>query len=88
MAKICDITGKHPVAGNSVSHAHNKTKRKFFPNLQVKRLYVPEKDTWVRLKISTSILRTINKNGLFMVLKKAKKQGTLAKKFWQLANDY
>lgn len=81
MAKVCDITGKRSRIGNSVSHANNKTKKWFHLNLQEKRLYIPEKDRWVKLKVSTSILRTIRKNGIHSVLKKARKKGTLAKKF-------
>ncbi len=77
MARVCQITGKRPRSGNNVSHAHNKTKRKFYPNLQKKRFYIPEEDRWITLKVSTSALRTINKNGISSVLKKARKQGNL-----------
>jgi len=77
MARVCQVTGKRPRSGNNVSHAHNKTKRKFYPNLQKKRFYIPEEDKWITLKVSTSALRTINKNGISCVLKKAKKQGYL-----------
>ena len=72
MSKICDITGKRARSGNNVSKANNKTKRKFFPNLHKKKFYVPEKDMWVTLKVSSTALRTINKNGINAVLKKAK----------------
>ncbi|MBA9079345.1 large subunit ribosomal protein L28 [Rufibacter quisquiliarum] len=58
-----------------MSHANNKTKRRFYPNLQKKRFYIPEEDAWVTLKVSTSALRTISKNGINAVLKKAKEQG-------------
>jgi large subunit ribosomal protein L28 len=75
MSKVCQITGKRPRVGNNVSHANNKTKRKFYPNIHTKRFYVPEEDRWITLKISTSTLRTINKNGLAAVLKKARKEG-------------
>ena len=75
MSKICQVTGKRPISGNNVSHAHNKTKRRFYPNLQKKRFYIPEEDRWVTLKVSTSGLRTINKNGITSVLKKAKENG-------------
>jgi len=75
MARVCDITGKRPQVGNNVSHANNKTKRKFYPNLQKKRFYVPEEDAWITLKVSTSALRTINKNGISAVLKKAVADG-------------
>ena len=77
MSKVCDITGKRPQAGNNVSHANNKTKRRFNPNLQKKRFYIPEEDKWITLKVSTSALRTINKNGITSVLKKAIANGML-----------
>lgn len=77
MAKVCQITGKRPQVGNNVSHANNKTKRKFFPNLQKKKFYLPEEDKWITLKLSTSAIRTINKNGITAVLKKAKEKGHL-----------
>ncbi len=77
MARVCDITGKRVQTGNNVSHANNKTKRKFYPNLQKKRFYIPEEDKWVTLKVSTSALRTINKNGLTAVLKKARENGNI-----------
>ena len=77
MARVCDITGKRPRVGNNVSHANNKTKRKFYPNLQKKRFYIPEEDKWVTLKVSTSALRTINKNGITAVLKKARENGNI-----------
>ena len=74
MARVCDITGKRAISGNNVSHAHNKTKRKFYPNLHKKRFYIPEEDRWVTLKVSTSALRTINKNGIHAVLKDLKEK--------------
>jgi large subunit ribosomal protein L28 len=75
MAKVCQLTGKRTIVGNHVSHANNKTKRKFYPNLQVKKFYLPEEDAWITLKVSTSAIRTINKNGIYAVLKKAVEQG-------------
>lgn len=63
--------------GNNVSHSNIKTKRKFYPNLQKKKFYIPEEDKWVTLKVSTSTLRTINKNGISSVLRKAADKGTL-----------
>jgi len=77
MARVCDITGKKVQVGNNVSHANNRTRRKFYPNLQKKRFYIPEEDAWVTLKVSTSALRTINKNGISAVLKKAKQNGNI-----------
>ncbi|WP_436514752.1 50S ribosomal protein L28 [Ekhidna sp. To15] len=79
MSKVCDITGKRPQVGNNVSHANNKTKRRFNPNLQKKRFYIPEEDKWITLKVSTSVLRTINKNGITSVLKKARANGMVIK---------
>ncbi|MCP4520648.1 MAG: 50S ribosomal protein L28 [Cytophagales bacterium] len=77
MARVCQITGKRPRVGNNVSHANNKTKRRFLPNLHKKRFYIPEEDKWITLKVSTTALRTINKNGISAVLKKAKEQGNV-----------
>lgn len=77
MARVCDITGKRARTGNNVSHANNKTKRKFYPNLQKKRFYLPEEDKWITLKVATSALRTINKNGITAVLKKARENGNV-----------
>ena len=75
MSKVCDITGKRARSGNHVSKAKNKTKRKFFPNLHKKRFYIPEQDTWITLKVSSTALRTINKNGINAVLRKARANG-------------
>ncbi len=77
MSKVCDITGKRPQVGNNVSHANNKTKRKFYPNLHKKKFYLAEEDKWVTLKVSTTALRTINKNGIKSVLKKARANGNV-----------
>ena len=77
MSKVCEITGKKVVSGNNVSHAHNKTKRKFYPNLHKKRFYIPEEDKWITLKVSTTALRTINKNGITAVLRKARANGNV-----------
>ena len=71
MSKICDITGKKVMVGNNVSHSNRKTKRKFNPNLQTKKFFIPESGEWITLKVSTSALRTIDKNGITSVLKKA-----------------
>ncbi len=70
MSRRCSITGKRPLAGNNVSHAHNKTRRRQSPNVQTKRLYVPELSRYVRLKLSTRALRTISKIGLVTFLRK------------------
>ena len=70
MARKCDITGKRPLAGHNVSHAHNKTKKRQLPNLQTKRIFVPELRKSVRIKVSTSALRSIDKLGLRAFLRK------------------
>jgi len=64
--------------GNNVSHANNKTKRRFYPNLQVKRFYVPEEGRWITLKVSTKAIKSINKHGIYAVLKEARKKGILS----------
>ncbi len=79
MSRICEVTGKRPHTGNNVSHANNKTKRRFLPNLRTKRFFIPEENRWITLKLSTQALKTINKNGLMAVLKEAKEQGFLPK---------
>ena len=74
MARVCDISGKRTRVGNNVSHAQNKTKRTFKPNLHKKRFYIPEEDRWITLKVSTKVLRTINKKGISAVLKESGKK--------------
>ncbi|MGV8945962.1 MAG: 50S ribosomal protein L28 [Lutibacter sp.] len=75
MSRVCELTGKKAMVGNNVSHALNRTKRKFDANLIKKRFYIPEEDKWVVLKISTSALKNINKLGISAVLKKAAENG-------------
>lgn len=75
MSRVCELTGKRAMTGNNVSHAMNKTKRKFSVNLFKKRFYVAEEDKWVTLKVSTAALKTINKIGIEAALKKAKANG-------------
>ncbi|WNJ17594.1 50S ribosomal protein L28 [Pontibacter sp. G13] len=75
MARVCEVTGKRTASGNHVSHANNKVRRKFYPNLIKKRFYLPEEDRWVTLKLSTSALRTINKKGISAVVKEMRAQG-------------
>ena len=70
MARRCSVTGKGPLTGYNVSHAHNKTKKRQLPNLQRKRIFVPELGKTVRVKVSTSALRSIDKVGLVRFLKK------------------
>lgn len=75
MARVCQITGKKPLTGHTVSHSNIKTKRRFLPNLQTKRFFFAEEDRWVSLKLSTEALRTINKNGLASVVKELRAKG-------------
>lgn len=63
MSRKCEVTGKGPISGGSISHAHNNTKRRFLPNLQKKKIWVKELNRFVTVKLSTSALRTIAKNG-------------------------
>jgi len=75
MSKICQISGKKVQFGNNVSKAINKTKRRFNANIVSKRFYIPEEDKWISLKVSTSVLKTINKKGISAVLKEARANG-------------
>jgi large subunit ribosomal protein L28 len=68
MSKVCDLTGKRAIKGNHVSHSNVKTKRRFNPNLQLKKFYIPESGEWITLKVSTSAIRTIAKNGMGKVV--------------------
>jgi large subunit ribosomal protein L28 len=70
MSKICKVSGKRPLTGNNVSHAHNKTKRRQYPNLQTKRIYVEELGKFVKLRLSTRALKTVTRDGLMPYLKK------------------
>jgi large subunit ribosomal protein L28 len=75
MSKVCQLTGKRTQVGNKVSHANNKTKRRFFPNLQKKRFFMVSENRWVTLRVSTKAIKTINKLGLEAVLKDAASKG-------------
>jgi large subunit ribosomal protein L28 len=75
MARICEITGKKRMVGNNVSHSNRRTKRKFYPNLLKKKLFLEEENRWVTLKVSAAGLRTINKKGLMSALKDAESKG-------------
>ncbi len=75
MSQICQISGKRAQSGNNVSHANNKTKRKFRPNLQTKKFYIPEEDKWVVLKVSAKVIKTIDKKGITAVIKESKLKG-------------
>ena len=75
MARVCKVTGKGPMSGNNVSHAHNKTRRRFLPNLQYRRFWVESENRWVRMRISNAALRTIDKNGIDVVLTELRAKG-------------
>lgn len=75
MARVCLVTGKGPMVGNNVSHANNKTKRRFLPNLQSRRFWVESENRWVRLRISTAALRLIDKKGIDAVLSDLRLRG-------------
>ena len=75
MARVCKVTGKAPMSGNNVSHAHNKTKRRFLPNLQYRRFWVESENRWVHMRISNAALRTIDKNGIDVVLAELRAKG-------------
>ncbi|MBK7887784.1 MAG: 50S ribosomal protein L28 [Bacteroidetes bacterium] len=77
MSKICDLTGKHSISGNNVSHSNRKTRRKFHPNLQTKKFFMPETGEWITLKVSTSALRTIDKIGVTEAITRAIVKGRL-----------
>jgi large subunit ribosomal protein L28 len=68
MARVCQVTGKKPMVGNNVSHAQNKTKRRFLPNLQNRKVWVESENRWVSMRITNAALRTIDKNGIDAVL--------------------
>ncbi len=76
MARVCQVTGKKPMGGHTVSHSNIKTKRRFLPNLQTKRFYFAEEERWITLKVSADAIRTINKNGLSTVIKELRAKGT------------
>jgi len=75
MAKVCQVTGKRPTTGNNVSHANNKTKRRFLPNLHKHRFWVESENRWIRLRISTSGMRNIDKLGIDKVLTDLRARG-------------
>jgi|TARA_R110002094_G_scaffold207619_1_gene178091 large subunit ribosomal protein L28 len=77
MSRVCELTGKKAMVGNNVSHAMNKTKRKFNVNLVKKRFYLAEEDKWLTLRVSTSSLKNINKKGIAAVIKEAREKGFL-----------
>ena len=79
MSRICELTGKRAMFGNNVSHALNRTRRRFNVNLIKKRFYIPEEDKWITLKVSASALKNINRKGISAVIKEARANGFLTK---------
>jgi large subunit ribosomal protein L28 len=77
MARVCQVTGKRPMVGNNVSHANNRTKRRFMPNLQYRRFWVESENRWVRLRLTNAALRTIDKKGLDVVLAELRERGEI-----------
>ncbi len=80
MSRVCEITGKKVMVGNNVSHSNRKTKRRFYPNLQRKRFYIPEEDRWVTLRVSAKAIRTISKIGVIAAMKRGEELGVLQAK--------
>jgi len=78
MSRVCDLTGKRAMVGNNVSHAMNKTKRKFAVNLLKKRFYLPEEERWITLRVAAKTVKTINKKGIHAVIKDAKDKGIIS----------
>ncbi|MBC7796518.1 MAG: 50S ribosomal protein L28 [Pyrinomonadaceae bacterium] len=79
MSRVCQVTGKKPMSGNNVSHANNRTKRRFMPNLQKKRFFVPSENRWVTLRVTARGIKTITKNGIESVLKEMLSRGIKVK---------
>ena len=77
MARVCQVTGKRPQVGNHVSHANNKTKRRFLPNLQYRRFWLESENRWVRLRVSNAALRLIDKVGIDQVVADLRARGKL-----------
>ena len=77
MARVCEVTGKKPMVGNNVSHANNKTKRRFLPNLHYRRFWVESENRFVRLRVSNAGLRVIDKKGIDVVLGELRARGEI-----------
>ena len=77
MARVCQVTGKAPMVGHRVSHANNKTKRRFMPNLQYRRFWVERENRWVRLRLTAAGLRTVDKLGIDAVLADLRARGEI-----------
>jgi large subunit ribosomal protein L28 len=79
MSRVCQLTGKSVITGNHVSHSNHKTRRRFLPNLQMKRFYIPEEDRYITLKVSTHAIRMVTKKGINAMLKDAYAKGFLTR---------
>jgi large subunit ribosomal protein L28 len=75
MSRRCQVTGKKPMSGNNVSHANNKTKRRFMPNLHTQRFFVPSENRWITLRVTARGIKTINKKGIEAILKEMRARG-------------
>jgi large subunit ribosomal protein L28 len=75
MSRVCQVTGKKPVSGNNVSHANNRTRRRFLPNLHTHKFWVESENRWVKLRLSTKGMRIIDKNGIDTVIADMRKRG-------------
>jgi large subunit ribosomal protein L28 len=77
MARVCQVTGKKPMVGNNVSHANNRTKRRFLPNLQYRRFWIEGEKRWISMRVSNAGLRTIDKKGIDVVLAELRAKGKI-----------
>ena len=77
MARVCQVTGKKPMVGNNVSHANNRTKRRFLPNLQYRRFWIEAQKRWISMRVSNAGLRTIDKKGIDVVLAELRAKGKI-----------
>jgi large subunit ribosomal protein L28 len=79
MSRVCELTGKKVITGNHVSHSNHRTRRRFLPNLQLKKFYIPEEDAWITLRVSAHAIRMVTKKGIMPMLKEAYEKGYLKK---------
>lgn len=75
MSRVCQVTGKRPMSGNTVSHANNKSRRRFLPNVRTRRFWVPEENRFISLKVSSKGIRTIDKLGIMAVIEQLRANG-------------
>ena len=79
MSRVCELTGKKMITGNNVAHSNTRTRRRFYPNLQTKKFFIPEENKWISLKVCTSAMRTVDKKGISACIKEAREKGYLKK---------